>query len=291
MWSVLARFRHDAERLESALNIRRERGEVRRRLHPTPNDARVVLIREKSHSAKVQADRFDGMERGERILNRAQLVAINVADKFECNVQVFGFHPARPSGFRRERGDEVSEGAADGFWQIECNKKTHGLCPAASGEEKIASHGIERCLRGVHTDAFAVAARELEAAFARAALIGNTDVYEAYGLFRRAAARPRYSRDAHADCGACYFANAIGKRERYFRAHCALRFNQLRRNANESRLQFIAVADHTAEEITRTSTEIREPLGEHSAGAALCDGNCGAIFSENARDDFFHRFA
>ena len=144
---------------------------------------------------------------------------------FSVTCRFSGFTQRATRGFWRERGDQFCEGAADFFRQIERDEEAHGLRPAASGEEKIAAHGIERGLRGVHADAFAVAAGELETALARAAFVGDANVHEADGFFRRAAARPRNSRDAHADCRARAFADAIGKSERHFRAYCAFRFD------------------------------------------------------------------
>ena len=80
------------------------------------------------------------------------------------------------------------------------------------GEEEIAANGVERLLRGLKAYAFAVAG-EASGALAGAAFVGDADVYQAYGLFRRATARAGDAGDADSERGAGTFANAVRKRE------------------------------------------------------------------------------
>ena len=63
------------------------------------------------------------------------------------------------------------------------------------------------------------------------------------------------------------------------------------RNADERGLQIVAVADHAAEKIGGAARNVREAFGEHAARAAFGDGDGGAIFGEDARDNFFQGFA
>src|SRR4029077_13180247 len=97
-----------------------------------------------------------------------------------------------------------------------------------------------RCLCGLDADAVAVAGKT-EGSLARAALVGNSDVHEADGFFGRAAARAGDSGDADADGRAGAFADAVCESKRHLGTDSALRFDQLRCNADERGFQFVAV--------------------------------------------------
>src|SRR5579863_10007682 len=157
-------------------------------------------------------------------------------------------------------------------------------------KKKIAAHGVEGGLRGVLADALAVA-REAIGAFARTVLVGEADVHEANWFFWRAAAGASDAGDSDADGCAGAFADAVGERERDFRADRAFRFDQGLRNADQRSFQFVAVADYAAEKIGRAAGDVGEAFGEHAAGAAFGDGDGGVIFGEDAGDDFFEGFA
>ena len=86
-------------------------------------------------------------------------------------------------------------------------------------------------------------------------------------------------------------ANSVRERERHFGADRAFGFDQFRGHAHHAGFQFVAVADHAAEEIGRAAGNICEPLGDHPARAAFGGGDRGAIFGQDARDNFFQRFA
>ena len=176
------------------------------------------------------------MNLAERFLDRAQLVIFNMADKFQRDMQIFGVHPASTAGFWFEFRDQFGKRAPNAVSQIERDKQAHRLRPAARRVEEIAAHGIERGLRGVPADAFAVA-RELEPALSRSSLVGDADVHQSHGFFRRAAAGPGDAGDADAERRAGDFANSVGQREGHFRADRAFRFDQLRRDADERRFR------------------------------------------------------
>ena len=89
---------------------------------------------------------------------------------------------------------------------------------------------------------------------------------------------------------ACELADAVGERQRDLRADGALRLDQGRWNIHKPYLQIVAVAHDAAEKIHRTARHVRQPLREQASRAAFshCDG--GAIFGQDAPDDFFERF-
>ena len=68
---------------------------------------------------------------------------------------------------------------------------------------------------------------------ARASLVGDADVHEADWLFRRAAAGPGNSGDAHAERRARSLADSVGESQRHFRAYCAFGFDQLCGNIDQ----------------------------------------------------------
>src|SRR4029077_1725779 len=147
-----------------------------------------------------------------------------------------------------------------GSGKSSATKRRTGLRPAAR-EEKIAAHGIESGLRGVHANPLAIAG-ELETAFAWTSFIGDADMHQANGFFRRAAAGARDSRDAYADRRARSLADAVGESQRHFGAYRAFGFDQLCRDIYQRGFQFIAVANDATEKIDRASGNIREAFGE-----------------------------
>ena len=82
-------------------------------------------------------------------------------------------------------------------------------------KEEIAPDGVERLLRGLKAYALAVAWKA-RGALARVALIGNADVHQADGLFRRSSAGAGDASDADAERCAGTFANAFGESEGCF---------------------------------------------------------------------------
>ena len=207
-------------------------------------------------------------------------------------MHAFRANPARGAAFGFQAVDERREGVAYLAGQVEGDEEAHGFGSGSGGSGKkiIAAHDIERRLRGELANAFAVAGKAI-GAFARAVLVGETDVHQTDRFFRRAAAGSGDAGDAHAERRAGAFADSIGERESHFGADRAFCFDNAPRNADEGGLQFVAVANDAAEKIGRAAGHVGEAFGEHAAGAAFGDGDGGAIFGEDARDDFFERFA
>ena len=60
------------------------------------------------------------------------------------------------------------------------------------------------------------------------------------------------------------------------------RFDERRGNVRPGGLEFVAVADHAAQEIRGAAGNAREPLGEQAAGAAFGGGDGGVVHGQLA---------
>src|SRR5580692_3206722 len=258
-----ARFACEAERFERLFDGRGEFGELGSGLHAAPEHARLEFVGEETEDTEIHGDGFGGANRR-----------------------------TRGAAFRFQALAERGEGVAYFARQIEGDEKAHGSGSGSRGGGKkiIAAHGVERGLRSELANTFTIA-RKAISAFAGSVLVGEADVHQAHGLFRRTAAGTGDAGDADAESRAGAFADAVGEGERNFGADGAFRFDQTLRNADESGLQVVAVADYAAKKIGGAAGNVGEAFGEHAARAAFGDGDGGAIFVEDARDDFFEGFS
>src|SRR5271154_3735058 len=193
----------------------------------------------------------DGRERGADL---GKFLRIGFAQEFQRDMHGFGADPARGAAFRFQALAERREGVAYRAGQVEGDEEAHGLGSGSGGCGKkiIAAHGIERGLRGKLANALAIAGKAI-GALAGAVLVGETDVDEADGFFRRAAAGTSDSGDADAESRASAFADAVSERQCDFGADRAFCFDQTLRNAYQRNFQLIAVADYAAEKIGRAA--------------------------------------
>src|SRR6266851_1350866 len=110
------------------------------------------------------------------------------------------------------------------------------------------AHQIERQLRGMPADGFAIAWEDHAALFNPTGM-RESDVHSAHWLFLTAAARTGNARDAHAQRAANVAANAFSQRDRHFTADRALGLDEFRRNIRPGRLQLVAVAHDPTQKI------------------------------------------
>src|SRR5260370_39947074 len=110
------------------------------------------------------------------------------------------------------------------------------------------AHQVERQLRGMPADGFAIARKD-HAALLDATGMRERDVHCAHRLFFAAAAWTGYARNSHAQRAANVPADAFGQRDRYFTADCAFRLDEFGRNIRPGCLQLVAVAYDAAQKI------------------------------------------
>src|SRR5271163_4545037 len=254
MRRVSPRFAREAERFERFFDGGGEFREIGSGLDAAPEHARFEFIGEKTEHAEIHGDRLCGANRCEHGADFGKFLRIRFAQEFQSDVHGFGANPARGATFGFQALDERREGVAYRCGQVEGDEEAHGLGSGSGGCGKkiIAAYGIERGLRGKLANALAIAGKAI-GALAGAVLVGETDVDEADGFFRRAAAGTSDSGDADAESRASSFANAVGERECDFGANCAFCFDQTLRNAYQRNFQLIAVADYAAEKIGRAA--------------------------------------
>src|SRR5271155_1061113 len=254
MRRVCARFAHEAEGFERLLDGRGEFGEIGSGLDAAPEHTRLEFIGKKTENAEIHGDGLRGTNRRQRGADLGKFLRVRFAQEFQSDVHGFGANPARGATFGFQALDERREGVAYRAGQVEGDEEAHGLGSGSGGCGKkiIAAHGIERRLRGKLANALAIAGKAI-GALAGAVLVGETDVDEADGFFRRAAAGTSDSGDADAESRASSFANAVGERECDFGANCAFCFDQTLRDAYQRNFQLIAVADYAAEKIGRAA--------------------------------------
>src|SRR5277367_123536 len=287
-----ARLARESERFERLFHRRGEFGEIRSGLDAAPQHARLEFVGEESEDAEIHGNGLRGADGRERGADLWQFLRIRFTQKFQSNMHGFGADPARGAAFRFQALAERREGVAYRAGQVEGDEEAHGVGSGSGGCGKkiVAAHGVQRGLRGELANTFAVAGKTI-GALARAVLVSAADVHQAHGLFRSAAAGPGNAGDADAESGAGAFTDAVGERESYFGAYGAFRFDQTLRNADERNFQLVAVANYAAQKIRGAAGDVGEAFGEHAAGAAFGDGYGGAIFSENARDNFLQGFS
>src|SRR5260370_16952014 len=107
---------------------------------------------------------------------------------------------------------------------------------------------MERQLRGVPADSFAISGEEHAALF-HATGMRQSDVYGAHGLFLGSAPWARNARDAHAQRAADVAADTVGKGDRHFTADRAFGLDEFPPNIRPARLPFVPVAHHSPHEI------------------------------------------
>ena len=103
---------------------------------------------------------------------------------------------------------------------------------AAAGKRNSGARHQAQLARRT-ANAFAIAGKAI-GAFARAVLVGETDVHQTDRFFRRAAAGSGDAGDADAESRAGAFTDAIGEGESDFGADRAFRFDNALRNADEA---------------------------------------------------------
>src|SRR5271170_7193389 len=292
MGGVSARFSGEADGFERVFHRRGKFGEIGSGLHAAPQHARLKFVGEEPEDAEIHGDGLRGADGRERGADLWQFLRIGFAQEFQRDVHGFGADPARGAAFWFQALAERRKGVADRGGQVEGDEEAHdfGSGSGGCGKKIVAAHGIERGLRGELANAFTIAGKAI-GALARAVLVSEADVHQAHRFFRRATAGPGNAGDADAESGAGAFADAVGERESYLGTYGAFRFDQTLRNADKRNFQLVAVANHAAQKIGRTAGNVGEAFCEHAAGAAFGDGDGGAIFGENARDNFFERFS
>src|SRR5271165_5546044 len=127
-----------------------------------------------------------------------------------CARSMLGPRQRSRGGMRARRGVDL---------RAEVSAQLRGLLRAVVQE--MDAHHVQRGLRGLYADHFAVA-REVQAAFLDAGSGGERDVHGADGFFFTATARPGDSGDAYAQHAAGAMANAVGERGGHFGADRAL---------------------------------------------------------------------
>src|SRR5262249_47179951 len=130
--------------------------------------------------------------------------------------------------------------------------------------KKMEANHIERSLGSLHTNHVAIP-DEADRTFSYAGWAGNGYVNRADRLFVGAAAGSCDSGDAHAQRAAYSAANALGQRYGHLGADGAFCCDQFTGNVGPRCFQFVAVADHTSEKISRAAGDIGQALGEQAA--------------------------
>ncbi len=110
------------------------------------------------------------------------------------------------------------------------------------------AHQIERQLRGMPADGFAITREEHSALF-DATGMRQRNVHGAHGLFLGPAARSGDAGDPHAQCAADVTADALGQRDRHFTAYGAFGLDEFRRDIRPRRLQLVAIAHDPTQKI------------------------------------------
>src|ERR1700735_3119322 len=169
---------------------------------------------------------------GERNANGIELGLVRLAQKFQRDVHSFRAYPASPGAFRFETRHQLAKRAANGVRNVERDEKAHDSRASVRGKQKVASDGVQRLLGGLKADALAVAG-EARGAFAAAAFVGDADVHEADGFFRRSATRAGDSGDADAERRAGGVANAVGEGQGSVGTDRAFRVDNVGGNADE----------------------------------------------------------
>src|SRR5207245_7488614 len=113
---------------------------------------------------------------------------------------------------------------------------------AVVGIKEIAAQHIERSLRGMPADAFAIAGKA-QGAVTAAIGVGKSDVNQAYRLLRGTAGGPGDPGDADAERRADAAADSLREGLGHLGADGALGFNQLGRPIRPGGLQIIAEAN------------------------------------------------
>src|SRR5271165_1086962 len=175
-------------------------------------------------------------------------------------------------GMRARRGIDL---------RAEIGAQRRGLLRAVVQE--MDAHHVQRGLRGLYADHFAVAG-EVQAALLDAGSGRKRDMHGAHRLFFAAATRPGDSGDAYAQHAAGAMANAVGERGCHFGADRAFCGDQRSGHIGPRGFKFVAVADYAAKEIRGASGDAGEALGEEPAGAAFCCGDGGVVQDEQVRD-------
>src|SRR5579859_3748990 len=81
---------------ERAVDVSRERWQIRRGFQSRPKNTRVVSVGEKSNSVEVHLDRCIRANRRKHALNAVEFAWRNFSDEFERHVKILRAHPARP---------------------------------------------------------------------------------------------------------------------------------------------------------------------------------------------------
>src|SRR5271156_16860 len=227
-----ARLAREAEWSERLLDGRGELGEIGSGLDAAPEHAWFEFVGEEAEDAEIHGDGLRGANRRERGAYFGKFLRVRFAQEFQSDVHGFGANPARGATFGFQALDERREGVAYRCGQVEGDEEAHGLGSGSGccGKKIIAAYGIERGLRGKLANALAIAGKATGAP-AGAVLVGETDVDEADGFFRRAAAGTSDSGDADAESRASAFADAVGERQGDFGADRAFCFDQTLRDA------------------------------------------------------------
>src|SRR5258706_233968 len=115
--------------------------------------------------------------------------------------------------------------------------------------KKIAPDEVECRLRSLPTDAVTLSWIAYDTFFA-AGSVGDGDVHRAYRFFRRAACWTRDTSDPDAERRACAAANAVGERDRHFRADRATRFDNFGGHIHPRGFERVAIGNDAAQKIS-----------------------------------------
>src|SRR5215469_10953596 len=120
-----ASFFRDSERLKLIFDISGEICEVFARLDSDEKDSRMLFIREESEVAERDVERLVVANARESFLYVRKYRVGDVADKFQCDVDAFGPHPARAATNFGEVVHQSAEFAASFFRNVEGYEKAH----------------------------------------------------------------------------------------------------------------------------------------------------------------------
>src|SRR5258708_30849267 len=272
-------FPRNAELFRGLFDLLRQNLQIRRSLDTRPENARMFFVWKKTEPPKIEGDRLIGAYTRQSISNGSKNWLWHFTYEFQRHMKILRTHPASLRRNRAKGFKQIREIFSHCGGNLQRNEQTHGRSgPLGTARrrlpavvEEMNAHQIERQLRGVPADGFAIA-REDHAALFDAAGMRKRDVYRAHGLFLASAARTRDASDAHTQRAANLAANTVGQRNRHLAADRTFRLDEFRRHICPRRLQLVAVADDAAQKIRRTARDARQPLRQQSAGAAFRGG-------------------
>src|SRR6266481_5069425 len=125
----------------------------------------MSFVREKAEPAKRKINQALRANRGKRATNALELRLLNFADEFQRHVKIFRASPARSvvSRFLSQSAEFLDQGGeivSHPRGYLQRGKKTHAsgsLWRLVAVVEKMYAHHVQRGLRGLEADRFAIA--------------------------------------------------------------------------------------------------------------------------------------